>query len=187
MTTHGPHPGGATPANDRLKTSFSAWLWSSLIVATVVHFAAFALWPTLTAEVAVIDGDILTVIDVPDEIDWGDAVYVVLTDDRPAIALRATADRPDLAARLSPDLAARLSTHLAARLTTAPLFTTALATAGPRSAVPVAPDPARHAQRRRFPRTLNGLPPFATLPGFQRFPRVQRLQRLTATRSGTGT
>lgn len=36
-------------------------------------------------------------VDVPNEIDWGDAVYVVLTDDRPAIALRATVDRPDLA------------------------------------------------------------------------------------------
>ncbi len=66
MTTHGLHPGRAAPANDRLKTSFSAWLWSSMIAATVVHFATFALWPTLTAEVAVIEGDILTVIDIPE-------------------------------------------------------------------------------------------------------------------------
>ncbi len=36
-------------------------------------------------------------VEVPNEIDWGDAVYVVLTGDRPAVALRATVDRPDLA------------------------------------------------------------------------------------------
>lgn len=36
-------------------------------------------------------------VDIPSEIDWDDAVYVVLTGDRPAVALRATADRPDLA------------------------------------------------------------------------------------------
>ena len=69
MTTPGQHAGVAPPANDRLKTSFSAWLWSSMIAATVAHFATFALWPTLTAEVTVIDSEILTVIDVPDEID----------------------------------------------------------------------------------------------------------------------
>lgn len=63
------HP---TPANERLKTSFSTWLWSSMVAATVVHFATFALWPTLTAEVVTIDPEILTVIDVP-EIDLPDA------------------------------------------------------------------------------------------------------------------
>ena len=36
-------------------------------------------------------------VDIPDGIDWDDAVYVVLTDDRPAVILRATVDRPDLA------------------------------------------------------------------------------------------
>ncbi len=35
-------------------------------------------------------------VDVPDDVDWGDAVYVVVTDDRPARLLRATTDRPDL-------------------------------------------------------------------------------------------
>ena len=36
-------------------------------------------------------------VDIPDGSDWDDAVYVVLTDDRPAVILRATVDRPDLA------------------------------------------------------------------------------------------
>ncbi len=62
-------PREAAPANDRLKTSFSAWLWTSMIAATVVHFATFALWPTLTAEVVTVDAEILTLIDVPTEID----------------------------------------------------------------------------------------------------------------------
>ena len=36
-------------------------------------------------------------VDIPDELDYDDAVYVVFTDDRPANARRATVDRPDLA------------------------------------------------------------------------------------------
>ncbi len=35
-------------------------------------------------------------VDIPDEIDWDDAVYVVFTDDRPASAVRASVGRPDL-------------------------------------------------------------------------------------------
>lgn len=35
-------------------------------------------------------------VDMPDDVESDDAVYVVMTDDRPAIAVRATADRPDL-------------------------------------------------------------------------------------------
>jgi len=37
-------------ANERLKDSFSAWFWGSMIVATLVHFGVFAFWPELTAE-----------------------------------------------------------------------------------------------------------------------------------------
>lgn len=36
-------------ANDRFKKSFGAWLWGSMIVATVVHFALIRFFPTLTA------------------------------------------------------------------------------------------------------------------------------------------
>lgn len=59
---------GHIPANDRLKESFSAWLWSSIIAATVLHFGVFALWPTLTAEVLAVDSSQLEAIDIPDEI-----------------------------------------------------------------------------------------------------------------------
>ena len=37
-------------------------------------------------------------VDIPDTVEWGDAVYVVVTTDRPARFVRATTDRPDLAA-----------------------------------------------------------------------------------------
>lgn len=35
-------------------------------------------------------------VDIPDDVEWGDAVYVVVTTDRPARIVRATTDRPDL-------------------------------------------------------------------------------------------
>ena len=31
--------------NDRFKKSFESWLWSSMIAATVFHFALFQFWP----------------------------------------------------------------------------------------------------------------------------------------------
>ena len=37
-------------ANERFKRSFGAWFWGSMILATVAHFAVFALWPEMTAE-----------------------------------------------------------------------------------------------------------------------------------------
>ena len=36
-------------------------------------------------------------VDIPDELDYDDAVYMVFDNDRPATARRATVDRPDLA------------------------------------------------------------------------------------------
>ena len=36
-------------ANDRFKRTFGQWLWGSVIVATVFHFALFAFFPELTA------------------------------------------------------------------------------------------------------------------------------------------
>jgi len=35
-------------ANEDLKRSFSSWFWGSIIAATVVHFLAFAAWPTMS-------------------------------------------------------------------------------------------------------------------------------------------
>ena len=37
-------------ANDRFKQSFSAWLWGSMILATLAHFAVLNFWPELTAQ-----------------------------------------------------------------------------------------------------------------------------------------
>ena len=34
-------------ANERLKRTFGSWFWASMIAATVVHFGAFAFWPSL--------------------------------------------------------------------------------------------------------------------------------------------
>lgn len=79
---------GELPANDRLKDSFTAWVWGSLIVATVVHFGIFALWPEQTATMLTIDSEDLEVIDVY-EVDLPDAPDPL---DRPAEPVAATVD-----------------------------------------------------------------------------------------------
>ena len=43
-----PGPGGAT-ANDGFKSTFGAWLWGGIIVATALHFALMRYFPPLTA------------------------------------------------------------------------------------------------------------------------------------------
>lgn len=55
-------------ANDRFKRSFSSWLWSSMILATLAHFAMVSLWPELTAQDISRDSDELFVVDIPAEI-----------------------------------------------------------------------------------------------------------------------
>lgn len=76
------------PANDRLKHSFTAWVWGSLIVATVIHFGIFTLWPEQTATMLSIDADDLEIIDVP-EVDIPDAPDPI---ERPAEPVAATVD-----------------------------------------------------------------------------------------------
>jgi protein TonB len=56
-------------ANDRLKRSFSTWFWSSMIVATVMHFGVFAFWPELTAEDVSYTAGELETIELPPEIE----------------------------------------------------------------------------------------------------------------------
>lgn len=56
-------------ANERLKQSFSAWFWGSMIVATVLHFMVFAFWPELTAEDISYTPEELEAIDLPPEIE----------------------------------------------------------------------------------------------------------------------
>ncbi len=56
-------------ANDRLKKSFGSWFWGSVIVATVVHFGIFALWPDMTSADVSFESAELEAIELPPEID----------------------------------------------------------------------------------------------------------------------
>lgn len=62
----------APTANDRLKQSFGARLWSSLIVATGLHFAVFSLWPTMSVVEVASATDGLEHIEIPPELDVPD-------------------------------------------------------------------------------------------------------------------
>jgi len=55
-------------ANEQFKSAFGNWLWGSMIVATVLHFALFTLFPHMTAaDVSFVAGEI-EAIDLPPEI-----------------------------------------------------------------------------------------------------------------------
>ena len=63
-------PSGANEtANDRLKRNFGAWFWGSMIMATALHFAAFAFWPDFTAEDFTYSSEELETIELPPEIE----------------------------------------------------------------------------------------------------------------------
>ena len=76
-------------ANDRLKRSFSSWFWGSMIVATVVHFSAFAFWPELTAADFSFESDELEAIELPPEIEIPPPPQQIA---RPATPVMASAD-----------------------------------------------------------------------------------------------
>lgn len=63
-----PNP-NAKSRYERLKSRFDSILWSSMILATVVHFAAFAFWPEIEAEDFSFTADELTAVELPPEID----------------------------------------------------------------------------------------------------------------------
>jgi len=56
-------------ANDRLKRSFSSWFWSSMIAATIVHFAVLAFWPNLQASDVSFAMEEITAVELPPEIE----------------------------------------------------------------------------------------------------------------------
>jgi len=56
-------------ANDRFKQSFGSWFWSSMVVATAVHFALLAFWPTLQASDMTFTMDEISAIELPPEIE----------------------------------------------------------------------------------------------------------------------
>ena len=63
--------GGA--ANDDFKRSFSAWFWGSMTAATVVHFLAFAFWPTMSVADVSLDSGATPIIEIPDKHDLPEA------------------------------------------------------------------------------------------------------------------
>lgn len=56
-------------ANDRFKARFSSLLWTSMILATLVHFGAFVYWPKLTVQDLSLAPEELTTIELPPEIE----------------------------------------------------------------------------------------------------------------------
>ncbi|HUE76305.1 MAG TPA: energy transducer TonB [Longimicrobiales bacterium] len=59
----------ATTANDQFKAGFGNWFWGSMIAATMVHFAIFAFFPTLSAEDVSFTPDEMAAIDIPPEVE----------------------------------------------------------------------------------------------------------------------
>ena len=76
-------------ANNRLKDRFRSYFWSSMIVATVLHFAAFTFWPELTTEDFSYVVEELTAIELPPEIEVPPAPQAM---SRPATPVIASAD-----------------------------------------------------------------------------------------------
>lgn len=56
-------------ANDRFKKSFSGWFWGSMIMATALHFAVFALWRDMEAEDVSFTADELEAVEIPPEVE----------------------------------------------------------------------------------------------------------------------
>lgn len=77
------------PANDRLKDGFTSWFWSSMIVATFVHFAIFAFWPELLSEDVSISSAELEAIELPPEVEIPPPPQQIR---RPATPVMAVAD-----------------------------------------------------------------------------------------------
>lgn len=59
----------AETANDRLKRSFGARFWSSMIGAVALHFAVFALWPTMSVVEMASASNAMEALDIPLEVD----------------------------------------------------------------------------------------------------------------------
>ena len=84
-----PADGTLESANDHLKSTFRVSFWGSMILATLIHFSVFALWPELTAEDFSFVGEELTAIEIPPEVTIPPAPQQIA---RPAVPVIATAD-----------------------------------------------------------------------------------------------
>lgn len=76
-------------ANDRFKRSFNTWFWGSVLAATVVHFAMFMFWPSMTAEDVSFDSEELVAIELPPEVEIPPPPQAI---SRPATPVIAAAD-----------------------------------------------------------------------------------------------
>jgi TonB family protein len=56
-------------ANSRFKESFKSWFWSSMIIATALHFAVLVYWPDLRASDLSFEMDEIEAIELPPEIE----------------------------------------------------------------------------------------------------------------------
>jgi protein TonB len=73
-------------ANDRLKRSQGTRLWSSIILATLLHLGVFSLWPELTAQDFSIGARELEAIQLPPEIEIPPEPEAISRPQRPVIA-----------------------------------------------------------------------------------------------------
>ncbi|MFC1575617.1 energy transducer TonB [Gemmatimonadota bacterium] len=76
-------------ANDQFKRSFGSWFWGSMILATVLHFAVFQMWPDMTPEDFTYSTTDLEAIELPPEIEIPPPPQAIA---RPATPVIATAD-----------------------------------------------------------------------------------------------
>lgn len=76
-------------ANNRLKARFRPLFWSSIIVATTVHFGAFVYWPELTAKDFSVEVEELMVFELPPEVEVPPPPQAIA---RPATPIMATTE-----------------------------------------------------------------------------------------------
>jgi protein TonB len=87
-------------ANDRFKGGWGKRLWSSLILATLLHLGIFSLWPELTAQDFSIEARELEAIELPPEVEIPPEPKAI---SRPAQPVMASAE-------IDPDLTIGLTT-----------------------------------------------------------------------------
>lgn len=79
---------GGPTANDRLKSTFGAWLWGGIIVATALHFALLQYFPPLTAADLSFGSTETQVVELPPEVSIPPAPETIT---RPAVPVVAQA------------------------------------------------------------------------------------------------
>lgn len=62
-------PARTETANERWKSRWEQWLWSSMSAAVVLHFAVFALWPEMTAADVSTDSNELEAIPLAEKVE----------------------------------------------------------------------------------------------------------------------